>query len=202
MLKPRPLLITLFGFFFRSKTRPQPVRDVSTVAEPGKADHKQESITADGPLTVKHRRLALRDSRLLPKPKPDPSRRWSPKPPRQKHLTKEEASRLFGATLRTKNRDVMDLAADEAQLERYGLPVWTSECDIAAALDLPLKQLQAFSIHRKRERAPHYITFAIPKRGGGERIICAPKKRLKSVLRKLDQLLVQKLPKSDTPMAL
>ncbi len=53
------------------------------------------------------------------------------------------------------------------------------------------------NIYRKRDRAPHYITFAIPKRSGGERLICAPKRRLESALRKLDGLLVAKLPKSE-----
>jgi hypothetical protein len=53
------------------------------------------------------------------------------------------------------------------------------------------------SQHRNRETVPHYVTFAIPKRSGGERLIHAPKRRLKTVLRTLDRLLVSKLPKSE-----
>src|SRR5262249_56734363 len=106
------------------------------------------------------------------------------------------ADRLCGPSLRTRNRDVMDLAVDEAQLRRYGLPLWKTEEDVARALALSPGQLRHFSQHRFRETVPHYVTFAIPKRSGGERLIHAPKRRLKSVLRALDRQLVSKLPKS------
>jgi hypothetical protein len=42
----------------------------------------------------------------------------------------------------------------------------------------------------------HYITFALPKRSGGQRLIQAPKSGLKAVQRKLLSLLVEKLPVS------
>jgi hypothetical protein len=182
----------------RKKWAKAPERDVSTLAESGQADFKREVIATGGPLKPKHRRLALRDNRLLPKPPPDPRKRYQwPPPPKPKYLTESEADRLFGPSLRTSNRHVMDLAADVAQLERYGLPVWKTEEDVAAALSLTLGQLRHFSQHRHRETAPHYVTFAIPKRSGGERLIFAPKRRLKAVLRALDRLLVSKLPVSE-----
>jgi RNA-directed DNA polymerase len=173
-----------------------PRRDVSTLAETGQADFKREVVATSGPLKPGHRRLALRDKRLLPKPPPDPSQRRWPPPPKPKYLTESEADRLFSASLRTSNRDVMDLATDEPQLQRYGLPVWKTEEDVAAALSLSLGQLRHMSQHRHRETAPHYVAFAIPKRSGGERLIFAPKRRLKAVLRTLDRLLVSKLPRS------
>jgi RNA-directed DNA polymerase len=174
-----------------------PQRDVSTVAEAGEADFKREVVATSGPLKPGHRRLAVRDKRLLPKPPLDPKdRRWPP-PPKPKYLTESEADRLFSASLRTSNRNVMDLAIDEAQLQRYGLPVWKTEADVAAALSLSLGQLRHLSQHRHRETAPHYVAFAIPKRSGGERLIFAPKRRLKAVLRTLDRLLVSKLPRSE-----
>src|SRR5262245_53378955 len=167
-----------------------PQRDVSSLTGSGEADFKHEVIRTGGPLKPQHRRLVTRDSRLLPKLPPDPNqRRWS-SPPKIKYLTEREADRLFGPSLRTRNRDVMDLAADEEQLKRYGLPVWKTEDDLAAALSLKVGQLRHLSQHRQRETVPHYVTFAIPKRSGGERLIHAPKRRLKEVLRKLDRLLV------------
>src|SRR5438093_3030981 len=174
-----------------------PQRDVSSLADSGEAAFKHEVIRTGGPLKPQHRRLVARDNRLLPKPPPDPNRRRWPPPPKIKYLTEREADRLFGPSLRTRNRDVMDLAADEEQLKRYGLPVWKTEQDVAAALSLKVGQLRHFCQHRQRETVPHYITFAIPKRTGGERLIHAPKRRLKEVLRKLDRLLVCKLPKSE-----
>ncbi|MBS0250656.1 MAG: RNA-directed DNA polymerase [Proteobacteria bacterium] len=173
-----------------------PQRDVSAVADVGQAEFKQEIIKTSGTLKPNHRRLILRDNRLLPKAPPDPKQRRWPPPPRTKYLTEHEADRLFGPSLRTRNRDVMDLAIDEAQLERYGLPVWKTEDEVAAALSLTPGKLRYFSQHRFRETASHYVTFAIPKRSGGERLIHAPKRQLKAVLRRLNTLLVSKLPVS------
>jgi retron-type reverse transcriptase len=175
-----------------------PVRDVSGVAGEGDAAFKSEKINIGGPLKPKHRRLAHRDERLLPKPPlgPDYYSKW-PRPPKPKYLTESDADRLFSPSLRTVERDVMDLATDEEQLKRYGLPLWTSEADVAKALGLSPGQLRHFAQHRHREQKPHYIAFAIPKRQGGERIIHAPKTKLKAILRKLDKELVSKLPVSE-----
>jgi RNA-directed DNA polymerase len=145
-----------------------------------------------GPLKEHHRRRAIRDKRLLPKVKP-PIRLIK----RPQIMPLEEAERLFSGTMRTRNRNIRDLKIDEEQLQRYSLPIWKTEEDIAAALDISLKELWFFAIHRERERQPHYVTFAIPKRSGGKRLIMAPKRRLKSIQRKLLQLLVEKLPVSE-----
>ncbi len=61
---------------------------------------------------------------------------------------------------------VARLAADEEQLRRHNLPLWCTEEEIAAALGLTLGELWYFATHRDRDRKPHYITFAIPKRSG------------------------------------
>src|SRR5262245_30988060 len=211
VVQPLAHLLTLLALFFaarmliralkrwqtRRRWRQAPQRDVSSLAQGGEAAFKVEVIKTGGTLKPEHRRLVLRDNRLLPKPPPDPNRRRWPLPPKVKYLSEGEADRLFGPSLRTRNRDVMDLAVDEAQLKRYGLPLWRTEAEVAAALSLSLGQLRHLSQHRFRETAPHYVTFALPKRSGGERLIHAPKRRLKGVLRTLDRLLVSKLPKSE-----
>jgi hypothetical protein len=175
-----------------------PTRDVSTVAGAGDVSLTKETVKIGGPFKPKHRRLALRDERLLPKPPlgPDYYSKW-PRPPKPKYLTESDADRLFSPSLRTSARDVMDLATDEEQLKRYGLPVWKSEAEVAQALGVTQGQFRYFSQHRYREQTPHYVAFAIPKRNGEERIIHAPKTKLKAVLRSLDRLLVAKLPVSE-----
>lgn len=169
-------------------------RDISLLGEDG--DGMFEEIDLSGkPLKEGHRRRTLRDKRLLPK---RINRRRGPrskKPP--PHFSKEEAGRLFSQTMRTRDRNLRDLLTDEEQLNRYGLPVWKDETDLAAALDISVGKLRFFSIHREKERAPHYITFAIPKRSGGERLIMAPKVRLKSIQRQLLHLAIKKLPYSE-----
>src|SRR5262249_54344595 len=115
----------------------------------------------------------------------------------KKYLPADEARRLFSGTLRTRNRQLRDLLPDEEQLQRHGLLVWRTEEDVAAALGISVKTLRHFSIHRDAERVVHYTSFAIPKRSGGERLIMAPKRRLKALERKLVERLVRRLAGSE-----
>lgn len=177
------------------RRRPPP-RDISRLVRDDDDDATgaltERIDLSGGPLKDKHLRRAWRDPRLLPKRK----RGWDePKAP--KVMSMDEAKRLFTATLRTRDRHSRDLAIDTEQLERYGLPVWRSEADVAAALGITEKKLRHYAIHRQRERVVHYLSFAIPKRNGGERVIMAPKTELKALQRKLNTLLVAKLPVSD-----
>ncbi|GFE83767.1 hypothetical protein GCM10011487_57670 [Steroidobacter agaridevorans] len=174
-------------------------RDLSRLenADDDAADEEVlETVAVDGgPLKEHHRRLALRDARLLPKAKPR-AHTWPPKP-KPKVMSMDEATRLFAGTLRTKNRKLRDLRSDDDQLRRYDLPRWASEEDIANALGISVARMRYYSIHREKERVSHYVSFAIPKRSGGERIIMAPKRELKKLQRDLDRLLVSKLPVSE-----
>jgi hypothetical protein len=169
-------------------------RNVTRLESAGTDVNVVEEIvdTSGGPLKPEHRRRALRDPRLLPKEKPK-STGYFVRRRRQKVMDADEAGRLFAASLRTRNRQVRDLLTDEEQLARYGLPIWRNEEDLAQALGLSVKRLRFFSIHRARERTCHYVTFAIPKRRGGERLIMAPKRELKALQRKLVALLVSRL---------
>lgn len=186
--------------WFKGLFAPRIVRDVSRLNSSGSGtDQVSETVDlSGGPLKPGHRRRALRDRRLLPKPRTVAStfRRQIGKK-RPTIMDRAEADRLFAGTLRTRNRTLRDLLPDEDQLRHLGLPIWRTEADLAQALGLELRQLQRFAIHREREASPHYITFAIPKRSGGERLIMAPKRQLKAIQRTLNQDLVSKLPVSD-----
>jgi hypothetical protein len=148
------------------------------------------------PVKAMHHRLQLIDARLVVKESGGQhvtsARRRS-----KRAIPRDETARLFSTTLRTRNRAARLLATDEEQLARYGLPVWRTEADVAQALDVSLKTLRHFSMHSAQERTPHYVTFAIPKRSGGERLIMAPKRRLKALQRRLNSLLCARLPASE-----
>jgi retron-type reverse transcriptase len=176
----------------RDISRLEPAAPVTQASEEAAGPADEWVDVSGAPLKEHHRRRALRDKRLLPKVKA-PIRLTK----RKKFIPLAEAERLFSGTMRTRNRNIRDLKTDEEQLQRYSLPIWKTEEDIAAALDISLKELWYFAIHRERERQPHYVTFAIPKRSGGKRLIMAPKRRLKSIQRKLLQLLVEKIPVSE-----
>lgn len=154
-------------------------------------DVVKEEVTRKGPLKPNHRRLVIRDERLMPKPAPSV---WT-KPP--KVMTEDDAERLFASTLRTSNRGLRTLDTDVAQLERYHLPIWRTEADVARALGVSQSELRFYSVHRERDRAPHYVTYGIAKRSGSVRLIHAPKRRLKKLLRAVQRELVAKLPVSE-----
>ena len=177
----------MFGFLKRLF---MPKRNVSRLGVEGDAVEITEEVidTSGKPLKEGHLRRAWRDKRLLPK-----SRLWK----RKQVMSKEEAARLFSGTMRTRNRKLRDLLPDEEQLKRHGLPLWETEADVAAALGISVKELYFYAIHRERDRFFNYIRFAIPKRGGGHRVIMAPKRRLKALQRRLLELLVNKLPVSE-----
>nr|BDT38211.1 reverse transcriptase family protein [Myxococcus sp. MH1] len=184
--------------WFKGLFTPKPVtRDVSRLdastrdASGRAADVVRETVATSGPLKPGHRREIIRDARLLPKGR----RVYTPG--RKPLMTRGEARRFFSTTFRTRNRDVRDLLTDEAQLTRYGLPVWRTEEDVAAALELTVGQLRHYATHRVRERVAHYVTFSVPKRSGGTRLLHAPKRKLKAVQRRLLTLLVAKLPCSE-----
>lgn len=163
-------------------------------AEPDKAE--SPAAVAPSPLKPGHRRLALRDERLLPAQTPS-EHTVTARRPRKRYFAADEANRLFSSTLLTRDRNLRQLATDEAQLARYGLPLWHTEAALAAALELNVRTLRYFSTHTARDRCAHYVTFAIPKRTGGERLIMAPKTRLKRLQRLLNAQLVTKLPVSE-----
>jgi RNA-directed DNA polymerase len=192
-----PKLVTWVKSLFGQGPRTREVTRLSSSADAPRdasgrvADIVKEEVVTKGPLKAKHRRLVSRDPRLLPKPRQAIA--WNK---RKKVMSADEAKRLFSGTLRTRNRNLRDLLPDEAQLARYGLPLWRTEEEVASALGLTVRQLRHYSVHRERDRVSHYLTFAVPKRSGGQRLIHAPKSGLKAVQRKLLSLLVQKLPVS------
>jgi len=182
--------------WFKRWTRAKPVtRDVSGLDAPLGRDGRpldvvSETVRLSGPLKPGHLRQIRRDPRLLPKGKRVYARnlkRW---------LGAGEARRFFSRSMLTRDRTVRDLLPDEAQLARYGLPVWRTEEDVAAALGVTVGRLRHYASHRPRERVRHYVTFSVPKRSGGVRWVHAPKRRLKTLQRRLLLLLVSKLPVS------
>ena len=174
---------TLFG---------DPQRDVSRL-ERDDPDAIRETVDTSGkPLKEGHRRRALRDPRLLPKKQPL-VRLGARKPV----FSREEARRLFSDSLRTRNRNLRDLLPDEEQLRRFGLPVLKTEEEIARLLGCSLKEIRFYSVFRKNDRSDNYVTFRIPKKSGGSRLVMAPKRRLKELQRQLLAHLVAALPVSD-----
>ncbi len=120
------------------------------------------------------------DVRLLPKEKP--KNWWQPA---KRVMDRDEAQRLFSASMRTSKLGRRRLLSDRKLLQSLGLPIWEDEATLAKWFGIPVSQLQYFACHRFDDKVCHYIQYAIPKRSGGHRIIMAPKRRLKRLQRKL-----------------
>ena len=71
--------------------------------------------------------------------------------------------------------------SDGARLAAAGLPVVHTAAELAAALEMPLGQLRFLAFAREVSTTTHYRRFTIAKRSGGERLISAPRARLKAV---------------------
>ncbi|NEP36759.1 MAG: RNA-directed DNA polymerase, partial [Moorea sp. SIO3B2] len=69
--------------------------------------------------------------------------------------------------------------SDRIRLETYKLPLLSTAQEIAQAMGIPLGQLRFLAFNRKTATISHYIRFKIPKKTGGERLISAPKPKLK-----------------------
>ncbi|RYE89798.1 MAG: hypothetical protein EOO75_11215, partial [Myxococcales bacterium] len=68
---------------------------------------------------------------------------------------------------------------DEARLRERGLPIFTDAADMARQMGLTLGELRFLAFHRQVSTVHHYVRFALPKKAGGERMISAPRPRLK-----------------------
>ncbi len=140
---------------------------------------------------TKNRRARCDDPRLVPKP----PRQWHEPVP--KYLAPEVAKRLFSPSMATGRPELRRLGTDEAQLERYGLPVVDDEAELAKLLGVGVSRLQYFACHRLDDGVDHYVRFRIPKRSGGSRVIMAPKRELKALQREALARIVGKLPVSE-----
>jgi len=66
------------------------------------------------------------------------------------------------------------------RLKEFGLPIFSSAAELAAAMKLSVGALRFLCFSRKTANISHYVRFRIPKKTGGERVISAPMPRLKA----------------------
>lgn len=85
-------------------------------------------------------------------------------------------------------------AINVEKLQRLGLPILTSEQDLADLLGISLSRLRWFTFDKAAETTWHYVRYTVPKRSGGERIILAPKPELKALQRRALAEIIGKAP--------
>ncbi|MGH7173538.1 MAG: reverse transcriptase family protein [Gemmataceae bacterium] len=77
-------------------------------------------------------------------------------------------------------------------LQQRGLPVIKNLAQLRKQLGIKSSNQLGFFLLATDQSGGPYVRFTIPKRGGGERVICAPKKQLRWIQRQiLDQILAK-----------
>ncbi len=92
------------------------------------------------------------------------------------------------------SRGLTDRRVNVEELQKIGLPVWSTPADVAKGLELSIKQLRWLCFHAEATKKTHYVYFEIPKRSGGKRLLSAPHELLKKTQRKVNELVLSKIP--------
>lgn len=90
-----------------------------------------------------------------------------------------------------------DRQSDVAKLEALNLPVLHSPSDVAKVLNVTIPQLKWLAFHSEVVKKTHYVRFAVKKRSGGERVLSAPHKKLKTIQRWILAEVLNKIPLED-----
>jgi len=86
---------------------------------------------------------------------------------------------------------------DPSAVAAKGLPALSSFADIAEALEVTPEILQWLTYERGADTIDHYTRFAIPKRGGGRRLISTPKPVMRAAQQWVRTNVLVPLPVSD-----
>jgi hypothetical protein len=79
-------------------------------------------------------------------------------------------------------------------LQEHGLPVVRNLAELRKLLGIKSPNQLGYFLLATDQRGGPYARFTVPKRGGGERVICAPKKQLRWVQRQILDLILAKVP--------
>ena len=112
---------------------------------------------------------------------------------------KEPAKKRSGPTFlgrRVSSRLKFD-GGDPDAVTAMGLPALSSFADIADALEVTPEILQWLTYERGADTTDHYTRFAIPKRGGGRRLISTPKPAMRAAQQWVRTNVLVPLPVSD-----
>jgi len=82
---------------------------------------------------------------------------------------------------------------DPRAAESLGLPRLDAASDLAAAIGITEEELAWLTYHRAANAIDHYHRFTIPKRTGGQRVISAPKSRLRTAQRWVLEAILSRL---------
>jgi retron-type reverse transcriptase len=105
-------------------------------------------------------------------------------------LTPDDAWDATGWLQGTTGQPLFQHRQGRRVLQEHGVPVIGNLAELRKRLGIKSANQLGYFLLANEQRDGPYTRFTIPKRGGGERVICAPKKQLRWVQRQiLDQVL-------------
>jgi retron-type reverse transcriptase len=87
--------------------------------------------------------------------------------------------------------------SDVVKLQSAGLPVMSVPADVARALGISLQSLRGLAFHAEVAGLTNYLRFTVPKRGGGERELSVPHRRLAAAQRWILRTILDRLSVSE-----
>lgn len=79
------------------------------------------------------------------------------------------------------------------KLEEQRLPVLSSPADLARALEIDVPRLRWLAFHAEAASVTHYVSFEVPKRSGGTRLLSAPHASLAAAQRWILRSILEQL---------
>lgn len=90
-----------------------------------------------------------------------------------------------------------DRRSNVEALQQAGLPFLATPADVAEALDLTIGELRHLAFHAEAPEKTHYVTFEVPKRSGGVRLLASPHKRMRAAQQFIQDEILARLPLTD-----
>lgn len=85
-------------------------------------------------------------------------------------------------------------SSEVARLTAKNLPVLSNPAELAEALGLSIPKLRWLAFHTEVARRVHYVSFEVPKRSGGTRLLSSPHRTLKKAQQWILENILSKLP--------
>ena len=92
------------------------------------------------------------------------------------------------------SKGLADRRANVEALTKHNLPVLSTPGDLAEALGIRVPRLRWLAFHSVAAERVHYISFTVPKKSGGERVLSAPHRDMAAAQRWILENILQRVP--------
>ncbi|WP_206028668.1 reverse transcriptase family protein [Thalassoroseus pseudoceratinae] len=92
------------------------------------------------------------------------------------------------------SKGLADRRANVEELQKNNLPVLATPGELAKAMEFPIPRLRWLAFHTVAAERVHYISFTVPKKSGGERVLSAPHRDMAAAQRWILENILEAVP--------